>query len=84
VKGVGDGGGQLGSGAEEGRSLLADYLVGLLRSIRPKGGQHDTSTAEDCRDGKNGVRTVARELEQAGPSLLSNADRPRPVGTPVR
>jgi hypothetical protein len=32
----------------------------------------------------SGKTEVLRELDYIGPSTLSNADRPRPVGTPVR
>jgi hypothetical protein len=32
----------------------------------------------------SGKTEVTREVDLAGPSLLSNADRPRPVGTPDR
>jgi hypothetical protein len=31
----------------------------------------------------SGKTEVTRELDEVGPSPLSNADRPRPVGTPV-
>jgi hypothetical protein len=32
----------------------------------------------------SGKTEVTRELDKAGPSPISNADRPRPVGNPVR
>jgi hypothetical protein len=53
-----------------------------------KGGINERSREEgflaSLSSSISGKPEVPRELDKVGPSPLSNADRPRPVGTPVR
>jgi hypothetical protein len=49
--GVGDGGGKSGGNAREWCSLDVDHDVDVDPAER---GQHDTSSEEDCRDGRSG------------------------------